>query len=113
MQFSVSPFEVARSPPEKRPAEYRMPEVPSLVLTLVTKPPLTVPLAVIENAPAFELSWRERDGPPVPSPTGFGFGSRLINAGIAGATNRVEIDYAPDGLRCSLHVSMADFQSES
>jgi PAS domain S-box-containing protein len=70
-------------------------------------------VAVIEKAPAFELSWRERDGPPVSSPTAFGFGSRLINAGIAGATNRVEIDYAPDGLRCSLHVSMADFQSES
>ncbi|TAN19136.1 MAG: PAS domain S-box protein [Rhizobiaceae bacterium] len=70
-------------------------------------------IAAIEDAPAFELWWRERDGPTVSSPTAFGFGSRLINAGIAGATNRVEIDYATDGLHCTILVSMADFQSEN
>jgi PAS domain S-box-containing protein len=70
-------------------------------------------VSAIEDVPAFELSWRELNGPAVKPPTTFGFGSRLIKAGIAGATNRVEIDYASDGLRCTVLVSMADFQSES
>ena len=70
-------------------------------------------VSAIEDVPAFELSWRELNGPVVKPPRAFGFGSRLIKAGIAGATNRVEIDYASDGLRCTVLVSMADFQSES
>ena len=70
-------------------------------------------VSAIDDAPTFELSWHELKGPAVVPPTAFGFGSRLIKAGIAGATNRVEIDYASDGLRCTILVSMADFQSES
>lgn len=70
-------------------------------------------ISAVDGAPAFELSWRELNGPVVSPPAVLGFGSRLINAGIAGATNRVKIDYAPDGLRCTVRVSMADFQSES
>lgn len=43
------------------------------------------------------LSWREADGPPVTSPTGKGFGSRLIRLGLIG-TGGVDIDYDPAGL---------------
>jgi PAS domain S-box-containing protein len=67
----------------------------------------------LEGGSAFKLSWRELKGPAVIPPTVLGFGSRLIKAGIAGASNHVDIDYAPDGLRCTVHVSLADFQAES
>ena len=64
-----------------------------------------------DEGPTFELSWRERNGPPVTAPAAFGFGSRLINAGVTGQSSRVEIDYAVDGVRCRVLVSMADFQA--
>lgn len=68
---------------------------------------------VIEHEPVFQLSWQETNGPPVKPPTATGFGSRLIENGIAGTTKSVVMDYDPGGLRCTILVSMADFESES
>ena len=52
---------------------------------------------------AFELSWRESGGPQVVEPTRVGFGTRLIQRGLAAELKaRVEMDYAASGLTCSV-----------
>ena len=48
-----------------------------------------------------ELTWRERDGPAVMAPKRRGFGSRLLERGLAGELNgEVRVDYRPEGLVC-------------
>lgn len=48
-----------------------------------------------------ELSWQERDGPPVTPPTSVGFGTRLIRRTLAAEFDgEVELDFAPAGLEC-------------
>lgn len=43
--------------------------------------------------------WRESDGPPVAPPTRRGFGSRVIESGLAHELNgEVSLDYRPEGL---------------
>ncbi|WP_207482052.1 HWE histidine kinase domain-containing protein [Arenibaculum pallidiluteum] len=49
------------------------------------------------------LVWRERGGPPVQPPTRRGFGTLLIERGLAAEfRGEVGIDYAPDGLVCTI-----------
>ncbi len=49
------------------------------------------------------LRWRERDGPPVAPPTRRGFGSQMIERGLAQELNgTVHLDYRPDGLVCTM-----------
>jgi len=49
------------------------------------------------------LEWRESDGPPVVPPEHNGFGSRLIERGLAQELNgEAKIEYLPDGLRCAI-----------
>ena len=53
------------------------------------------------------LEWREEGGPPVVEPQRKGFGSRLIERGLAAEYGgRAVMDYAPQGLHCrmELHV---------
>ncbi len=51
----------------------------------------------------FQFQWRERGGPPVSPPSRVGFGTHLIERGLAAElTADVELDYAPDGLVFSL-----------
>jgi two-component sensor histidine kinase len=53
------------------------------------------------------LSWQERGGPPVAPPARRGFGSRLIERGLArelGGTAR--IDFAPEGVRCAMDLAL-------
>ena len=46
----------------------------------------------------FTLSWRERDGPPVPAPTRSGFGSTVISTMVRMGLNAVvKLDYASTG----------------
>lgn len=53
----------------------------------------------VENG-LFNLEWREEGGPPVAAPTRRGFGSRLIERGLAGEIGgQTGVDYAADGLR--------------
>ncbi|MGG5817284.1 sensor histidine kinase [Falsiroseomonas sp. HW251] len=55
------------------------------------------------------LTWTERGGPRVAPPTRRGFGSRLIERGLArelGGT--VHMDFAPEGLRCAVDVPLPD-----
>jgi two-component sensor histidine kinase len=49
--------------------------------------------------PLLWLEWRERGGPPVSPPARRGFGSRLIEQGLArDLGGRVTLDFAPDGV---------------
>ena len=49
------------------------------------------------------ITWRETGGPPVSAPTRRGFGSRLLQRGVAGELGaKVILDFASEGLVCSI-----------
>ena len=51
------------------------------------------------------LHWREHNGPPVLPPTRKGFGTRVIEQGLAHELDgKVGLDYAPDGVVCTVYV---------
>lgn len=52
---------------------------------------------------SLRLVWRESGGPPVVAPTRRGFGSRMIERGLAAELGgTVQIDFAPDGVICTV-----------
>jgi PAS domain S-box-containing protein len=54
-----------------------------------------------EAAPKLEMRWSEKDGPPVVPPSRKGFGSRLIERGLASDLGgEVKIAFAETGLTC-------------
>ncbi|MGN6572833.1 MAG: sensor histidine kinase [Pseudolabrys sp.] len=54
------------------------------------------------------LDWIERGGPPVAKPSRRGFGSRLIQDILAADSGwRVTLDYAPEGLTCTMLIAGA------
>ncbi|MGC1303039.1 MAG: HWE histidine kinase domain-containing protein [Caulobacteraceae bacterium] len=54
-----------------------------------------------EGGDRLHLEWREREGPPVTPPARRGFGSRLIERGLAAEMGgEVEMLFQPDGLAC-------------
>jgi two-component sensor histidine kinase len=54
-----------------------------------------------------ELTWRELHGPPVRAPTRRGFGSRLIEDGLKAELGAlVHLDFAPEGLICTITASL-------
>lgn len=60
----------------------------------------TVPTA---DGDRMELCWRESGGPPVAEPSRKGFGSRLIEGGLAQELGgEVHLDYEPAGLVCRI-----------
>ena len=57
----------------------------------------------------FRLTWRERGGPAVSPPTRTGFGTRLIQRGLANELRaQVSLDYAPEGLTCTLTAPLTE-----
>jgi len=51
------------------------------------------------------LRWQEKDGPPVTPPSRKGFGSRVIERGLAHELEgTVHLDYRPDGVVCTMNV---------
>jgi PAS domain S-box-containing protein len=61
------------------------------------------------DAPRLALDWVESGGPPVAPPARRGFGSRLIERGLAGAVGgRAELDFAPEGVRCRLTLPLGE-----
>ena len=49
------------------------------------------------------MTWRESDGPAVTLPTSRGFGTRLIERGLAAELRgKVRIDYPPTGVVCTV-----------
>ena len=55
------------------------------------------------------IVWTESGGPPVTPPAETGFGTRLLRRGVAGELEgRVEMDYRPEGLVCTICTSASD-----
>ena len=51
------------------------------------------------------LHWREQGGPPVSPPTRKGFGSRVIERGLAYELGgKVNLEYQPDGVVCTIDI---------
>ncbi|MFC3080305.1 sensor histidine kinase [Phenylobacterium terrae] len=56
--------------------------------------------------PVLELVWREQDGPAVTPPATRGFGSRLLQQGLAGELGSpAELDFRPEGLVCRMRTA--------
>ena len=52
------------------------------------------------------IDWKEQDGPPVVPPGGGGFGTRLIERGLAADLGgEARLQFEPDGLRCLIDAS--------
>ena len=60
----------------------------------------------------FEMTWRERGGPPVRKPENRGFGSKLIRMGLLG-TGGVETRYDYEGFTAEMAASLAELQRAS
>ena len=62
----------------------------------------------IEPAPEGDrliLHWQEKDGPPVTPPSRKGFGSRVIERGLAHELEgTVDLDYRADGVVCTINI---------
>ena len=59
------------------------------------------------------LRWRETGGPPVVAPTRRGFGTRLIEMGLAGSVGgSVDLDYSREGLSCRIKAPLTELQSD-
>ena len=62
-----------------------------------------------DAGPRLRLEWAERGGPPVAPPGRKGFGSRLIERGLAAELGgNVEIDFRPEGIVCSVQAPLPD-----
>lgn len=58
----------------------------------------------------FDLSWQETGGPPVSKPLRGGFGTRLLEKGLARELGgKVQLDYAPEGLICRVTAPTPSF----
>ncbi len=63
--------------------------------------------------PVLRLRWREVDGPRVKPPTRRGFGSRLIERGLAGTIGgEVRLAYPVEGVTCELTAPLAEIQAD-
>ena len=55
------------------------------------------------GAPALTIRWRESEGPPVETPARRGFGSVLLERSLQeDLGGKVDLDFRPDGLTCSI-----------
>ncbi len=68
---------------------------------------------VIEGEPpALRLHWAETGGPPVVAPRKRGFGSRLIEIGLAqDLGGQVRLAFAPDGVSCAIEAPLDEIQA--
>jgi PAS domain S-box-containing protein len=58
--------------------------------------------------PVVEIDWRETGGPPVSQPIRRGFGSRLVEKGLAREFDgQVELTFAPGGVRCHMRLPLS------
>lgn len=65
------------------------------------------------HPPLLHLRWTEWDGPPVTPPTRRGLGTTLIEEGAAYELGgSVNVEYAPEGLRCSLQFPLTPLTTE-
>lgn len=58
------------------------------------------------------IEWVESGGPSVSKPVRRGFGSRLLERGLAGElAGRVQLDYDPSGVSCRMELPLQDLES--
>jgi two-component sensor histidine kinase len=58
---------------------------------------------------AVEIRWSERGGPAVRPPARRGFGSRLVERGLAQQLQgEVTLDFAPEGIDCRIRLPRSD-----
>jgi two-component sensor histidine kinase len=70
-------------------------------------------LVVEERGHRLRLAWRESGGPAVAPPQRRGFGSRLIEQGLARElSGEVRLEYAPGGVICTIDVPIAEVDME-
>jgi two-component sensor histidine kinase len=51
------------------------------------------------------LRWQEKDGPPVAPPSRRGFGSQVIERGLAHELEgTIQLDYPPEGVSCTINI---------
>jgi PAS domain S-box-containing protein len=61
----------------------------------------------------FRMRWTERGGPPVESPSRRGFGSRVIEEGLAHEFDgRAELKFAREGLECTIRAPLHEITGE-
>ena len=66
-------------------------------------------LSHLSEGDLIEIVWRESDGPRVSAPSRRGFGSRLIERGIASEFGgKVEMDYRPEGFCCTARLPLSE-----
>ena len=74
---------------------------------------LSVPIGWVEiswqeRQGGLDLQWREHGGPVVSAPNKAGFGTRLLQRGLASDLQAtVDLDFHPDGLRCQITAALA------
>jgi two-component sensor histidine kinase len=60
------------------------------------------------SGPRLVMGWEEHGGPPVSPPSRKGFGSRLIQDGLARELNgEVRLVYRPEGVACTIDVPLS------
>jgi PAS domain S-box-containing protein len=65
------------------------------------------------NEPRLHMLWKERGGPPVTPPTRAGFGTRLIERGLAAELGgSVELTYPSSGVVCTIDTPLPQFVRE-
>ncbi|HEY8616018.1 PAS domain S-box protein [Phenylobacterium sp.] len=75
----------------------------------LSRPEGAVDLTWTQVGGDLELTWTERGGPPVTAPTQRGFGSRLLERGLAAELRgQVRLRYDPEGLVCSIRAPLAE-----
>jgi two-component sensor histidine kinase len=63
------------------------------------------------DAGRLRIEWRESGGPPVQAPERRGFGSRLVERGLAGEMGgTAKIDFAPTGVVCIIDAPMDQYE---
>ena len=73
----------------------------------LTEPTGKAALDCKTNGDAVCLTWRETGGPLVSPPTRRGFGTRLIEQGLARElSGSVKLDYQPDGVVCTINFAL-------
>jgi two-component sensor histidine kinase len=61
----------------------------------------------------FRLRWEETDGPPVSPPAHRGFGSRMIERGLAAELQgEVRIDWQPEGAVCTIDAPLSTIHDQ-
>ncbi|THD60725.1 sensor histidine kinase [Phenylobacterium sp.] len=70
---------------------------------------IDIEVAPTQSGRAVRIVWRESGGRPVTAPTGHGFGSRLLEQGVAGELGgKVTLDWRPEGLVCVIEAPVSE-----